>query len=121
MALQNKYTIRLEKMEFRAFHGCYELEQIVGNRFSVDLEVTAELGGVDKSDNVEEAVNYLTLYQIVEQQMKITRHTIEAVAAQIIAALRDQFPQIIEIRCRVAKLAPPLGGKLALVSVELVG
>ena len=39
-----EYRIVLNRMEFRAFHGCYDLEQQVGNRFTVDLEITAELG-----------------------------------------------------------------------------
>ena len=26
------YTIELHQMEFRAYHGCYDLEQKVGNR-----------------------------------------------------------------------------------------
>ena len=33
-----EYRIVLNRMEFRAFHGCYDLEQQVGNRFTVDLE-----------------------------------------------------------------------------------
>ena len=41
-----EYRIVLNRMEFRAFHGCYDLEQQVGNRFTVDLEITAELGEV---------------------------------------------------------------------------
>ena len=49
----------LDLMKFRAFHGCYDLEQQVGNRFTVDLEITAELGEVASEDCVEKAVNYL--------------------------------------------------------------
>ena len=44
-----EYRIILERMEFRALHGCYELERKVGNRFTVDLELTAELGDVAKT------------------------------------------------------------------------
>ena len=39
-----EYRIALDRMEFRALHGCYELERKVGNRFTVDLELTALLG-----------------------------------------------------------------------------
>ena len=35
-----EYRIVLQRMEFRALHGCYELERKVGNRFTVDLEIT---------------------------------------------------------------------------------
>jgi len=49
--------------------------------------------------------------------MQITQHTIERVAANIIDALYVAFPQIVHVRCTVSKLAPPLGGKVAKVSV----
>ena len=48
-----EYRIVLRRMEFRALHGCYELERKVGNRFTVDLEITAELGDVAAEDIIE--------------------------------------------------------------------
>lgn len=114
-----QYEIVLDRMEFRAFHGCYELERKVGNRFTVDLVLTAELGRVAEEDSVEQAVNYLTVYEIVREQMQVTQRTIERVATNIIDALYTAFPQIRHVRCMVSKLAPPLGGKVARVSVVL--
>ncbi len=114
-----EYTIRLDRMEFRALHGCYELERKVGNRFTVDLALTAELGDVAVRDDVTLAVNYLTVYEIVREQMRVTQHTIERVATNIIEALYTAFPQLRHVRCTVAKLAPPLSGKLDRVSVTL--
>ena len=111
--------ITLERMEFHAFHGCYELERKVGNRFTVDIEVTAELGDVAAEDCVEKAVNYLTVYEIVRQQMAVAQRTIERVALNIIDALYAAFPQIRHLSCTVSKLAPPLGGKLDRASVTL--
>ncbi len=114
-----EYRIELQRMEFRAFHGCYDLEQKVGNRFTVDLSLTAELGQVAEQDSVEQAVNYLTVFEVVQEQMRITQRTIERVAANIIDALYAAFPQIRHVHCRVSKLAPPLGGKIERVSVVL--
>ncbi|MDE5622703.1 MAG: dihydroneopterin aldolase [Alistipes sp.] len=114
-----EYRIRLDRMEFRALHGCYELERKVGNRFTVDLTITAELGRVAEEDSVELAVNYLTVYEIVRAQMRITQRTIERVAMNVIEALYAAFPQIRHISCTVSKLAPPLGGKTDRVSVTL--
>ena len=112
-----EYTIELDRMEFRALHGCYELERKVGNRFTVDLLVTAELGRVAEEDSVELAVNYLTVYEVVRAQMQVTQRTVERVATNIIDALYAAFPQIRHVRCRVWRLATPLGGKVARVSV----
>ena len=115
------YTIRLQQMEFRAYHGCYDLEQKVGNRFQVELTITTPLGAVADEDAVEKAVNYLTVYERVSDVMKIKCRTIEAVAQNIIRAVRELYPEIVEMECMVAKLAPPLGGKVGRVSVTLKG
>ena len=114
-----EYKILLTRMEFRAFHGCYDLEQQVGNRFAVDVEITAELGDAAREDDVRKTVNYLTAYEVVEMQMRITQHTIERVATNIIEAIYATFPQVRHVKCTVSKLAPPLGGKLEKVSVVL--
>ena len=115
------YTIHLQDMEFRAFHGCYDLEQKVGNRFVVNMQITTELGCVADEDAVEKAVNYLTVYEITREVMRNTCRTIEAVAQNIITAVKEKDPQIVEVECSVAKLAPPLGGKVGRVSVKLKG
>ena len=114
-----EYRIVLERMEFRAYHGCYELERKVGNRFTVDLEITAELGAAAAEDDVRLTVNYLTVYEIVRERMRVPRHTIERAAADILDALYAAFPQIRRIRCTVSKLAPPLGGKVEKAGVVL--
>ena len=107
-----EYRIVLQRMEFRALHGCYELERKVGNRFTVDLEITACLGDAAAEDSVEQTVNYLTVYEVVSLQMRITQRTIERVAMNIIEAVYASFRQVRHVKCTVSKLAPPLGGKL---------
>ncbi len=113
-----RYTINLCDMEFRAYHGCYDLEQKVGNRFAVDLQIETWQDDI-AADMVENAVNYLSVYEVVGQQMALTQRTIEAVALNIINALKAQFAQIEGVTCTVAKIAPPLGGKIGRVSVTL--
>ena len=115
------YTIRLDGIFLRAYHGCYDLEQQVGNRFRVDLAIRTPLGDLPETDDVTQAVNYLTVFEIVERTMQRTQRTIEAAASNIIEAVKDAFPQIVEVECTVAKIAPPLGGKIDRVSVTLIG
>lgn len=114
-----EYRIRLDRMEFRAFHGCYELERKVGNRFTVDLELTAESGEAAATDDVSGLVNYLSVYEVVRARMGVTQHTIERVAMNIIEAVYATFPAVRHVRCTVSKWAPPLGGKVEKVSVVL--
>ncbi len=115
------YTIRLDGIYVRAFHGCYDLEQQVGNRFRVDIVIRTPLGDLPATDDVTQAVNYLAVFEIVERTMQRTQRTIEAAASNVIAAIKEAFPQIVEVECTVAKIAPPLGGKIDKVSVTLIG
>ncbi|MBE6192530.1 MAG: dihydroneopterin aldolase [Alistipes sp.] len=121
MSNEKCYTINLEGMDFHAFHGCYELERLTGSHFDVSLKIVSPLGRVAEDDDVTQAVNYLTVYEVVREQMAVTQHTIERVAQNIINALHSRFGTIKSVECTVTKLAPPLGGKVAKVSVTLKG
>ena len=107
-------VIELENMEFQAFHGCYELERQVGNRFQVSVRIEAELG-----DRIERTINYLDVFETVREQMDIPSHILEHVAGRIAGRIRERFPQSVRVRVKVSKMAPPLGGKIEKVSVTL--
>ena len=119
MSSEKLYTINLEGMDFHAFHGCYELARLTGSHFEVSLRIVSPLGRVAEDDDVTQAVNYLTVYETVREQMAVTQHTIERVAQNIINALHGSFSQIVAVECTVTKIAPPLGGKVNRVSVTL--
>lgn len=115
----SKHIIELENMEFHACHGCYPLEQVVGNRFLVNVTIEADLSKPARTDNVADTINYLTVFETVRKQMETPSHILEHVARRIIDAIRFRFPQCEKIRVKVSKLAPPLGGKIEKVSVTL--
>ncbi len=114
-----KAIIELEQMSFQAFHGCYELEKVVGNRFLVDLAIEVEAGEAAREDDLSKSVNYLTAYEVVREQMVVVSNILENVALRIIEALYGKFPEIQRVTVKVSKLAPPLGGKIEKVSVTL--
>lgn len=112
-------TIRIENMEFRASHGCYELEKIVGNRFMADVEIDVEAGDAARTDDLSKSINYLSVYEIVREQMKTPSNILENVVKRIIDAIYFAFPECLKVTVTVAKLAPPLGGKVDRVSVTM--
>lgn len=115
------YTITLEDMEFKAYHGCYDLEKTVGNRFIVKVSLDARLDDAARADDVTRTVNYLEVYRIVGECMRRTSNILENVALRIIEALHESFPEVERVCATVSKLAPPLGGKIGRVSVSLCG
>ena len=80
--------IVIEEMEFYAFHGHYHEEQIVGNRFLVDLEMDADLTAAAGSDSLKDAVNYQQVYQIIKNEMRRTKsNLLENIGKRILDAL----------------------------------
>jgi len=111
--------ITVEGMEFYAFHGCSQEEKIVGIRFQVDVYIKTVLSKPAQTDNIRDALNYQTVYDLVAKEMKQTSNLIEHVAQRIKNSIIQHFSQAEEVMVRVSKLNPPLGGKVGKVSVEL--
>ena len=113
-------TIELENMEFFAYHGCYKQEQMIGNYFLVDVKFDYDCSKAIESDNLNDAVNYLKIYETVRGEMLKPSNLIEHVAGRIIDSLYAVFPEkILNITVKVRKMNPSLGGKLSNVSVLL--
>lgn len=112
-------VIKVSGMDFFAYHGCFTEESIIGTRFRVDLIVTVDTTQAEISDNLHHTVNYLSLFETVKHEMAIRSNLLENVAHRIIKAISDRFPTVSNIEVTVAKLNPPLGGKINEVSVTL--
>lgn len=111
--------IKIENMEFYAFHGHYREEQIVGNRFVVDLKIETDMTVAAKSDNLKDAVNYQKAYQIVKSQMDRKSYLLENIAGRILDALYAELEGIKKATVKVSKVNPPMGGKIGSVSVVM--
>ena len=111
--------IELEAMKFYAYHGVMPQEAKVGNHFVVNLVLTASLEQAVKSDELEDTINYATVYTIVKEQMDIPSKPIEHVAGRILYALKDRFPGLAAIELKLSKLNPPFGGDVHSASIIL--
>ena len=111
------HTITIERMEFRAAHGCYDVERLVGGNFTVDVTLDVEDDGAAEADEVTRTVNYVEVYETVRRQISVPSRIIENVAHRIVEAIEVRFPQVRRIEVTISKLAPPIGGKAAKVSV----
>ena len=111
--------IKVENMEFYAFHGCYRQEQVVGGRFLVDLEIETDLEKAAKSDRISDTLNYQAVYEVVKEQMNIKSHLLEHVAGRILDKLFEKFTGIEKATVKVSKMNPPMGGQMERVSVTL--
>ena len=112
--------IIIEAMEFYAFHGHYKEEQIVGNRFLVDLELEADMTLPAQSDQLEDAVNYQIAYKLIKEEMKRKKsNLLENIAKRILDSLEENLKGVKSVTIRIRKMNPPMGGPIKSVSVTL--
>ena len=111
--------IAVENMEFYAFHGCFEAEAVVGNRFLVDLWIEEDATLAAETDVITNAVNYQQAYLIVKEQMMIRSKLLEHVCKRILDALYSQMSGIKYAKVKVSKMAPPMGGPIERVSLTM--
>ncbi|TGE22222.1 dihydroneopterin aldolase [Hymenobacter aquaticus] len=102
--------IALEGMEFFAYHGFYDEEQKIGNRYSVDLYVGTDLHAAGTSDALDNTVNYVVLYGIVKEEMAVSARLLEHVGHRILDRVLGQFPHVKSVKVSVSKYNPPFGG-----------
>ena len=110
--------IRLNEMEFYAYHGCYREEQLTGNHFLVDITMDTDMEAASKSDDLHEALNYAEVYESVKQEMAVRSCLLEHLTARILNRLFERFPQLERAEVCVSKLNPPVGGKMRSVRVS---
>ena len=111
--------IEIEGMEFYAYHGHYEEEQIVGNRFLIDLKIETDCRKAAVSDDIEDAVNYQTAYKIIKSEMKKKSNLLENIAGRILDAIYEKLDNLKSVTIKVSKMNPPMGGKIKKVSITM--
>ena len=114
-----KEIIEIEKMEILAFHGCYEAEKKVGNKFEIYLQIVCDATKSADSDNVVDTVSYLDLYATIRREMAITANILESVAKRILLAIQREYPAVESAKIKISKMNPPLGGDIERVSVTM--
>ncbi len=112
-------VIRIEDMEFYAFHGHYHEEQIVGSHFMVDVTIETDTDRAGKSDELRDTLNYQSAYLIIKREMEKTSNLLEHIATRILEALYAELTGISKASVRVSKLNPVMGGRIGRVSVEV--
>ena len=111
--------IVLEGMEFRSSIGYYQEERNLKGRFSVDVKIWTDLSDSGLSDDLNETINYETVYKFCDNIMSGEYDLLETVAHLIAKEIKNQWPYINKVLVRVSKWNPPLPGKVQRSYVEI--
>lgn len=112
--------LALKGMAFYGYHGVLPEEKRLGQRFLVDVTAYLDLRPAATSDSLQEAVDYTTIYHLVQVLVEGHRfNLIETLADRIAAAVLHGFPQVEQVTATVSKPEAPIPGVLSGVAVEV--
>lgn len=110
--------ITLQNMMFYGYHGVYEHEREMGQRFAVDAEMTLDLTKAGETDELAHSLDYVAAYEAIKAVVENNKFSlIEALATRIAEALLKG--PVAEATVRVRKPGVTLPGHLDFVQVEV--
>lgn len=111
----------IKGLEVFAYHGVNPEEKRDGQRFVLDITLYANLSYAEKSDRLEDTVNYASVRKTVSRLMTENRFDlIERAAACVAEGVLKEHPKVEKIEVILKKPDAPMSAKFDYVAVEVV-
>lgn len=115
-----KNIIRINKASFYGYHGVFRSEQNIGGKFEADIEMVTNFEEAAKTDNLKKTIDYEQVYNLINTFGTSKKfYLIESLALRLAEELLLRFESISEVRVKVRKNNPPIGGVVDSVEVEV--
>ena len=111
--------ISLEGLDFFAYHGVSEEERRIGNKYTIDIEISADFGAAALGDSLNDTIDYSLVYAIVKDEVMISSKLLENVAKRISLKIFKEFSQVEKLSINVSKHNPPIGGVCTRAKINL--
>jgi len=102
--------VALEGIEFHAYHGAYPEESILGNRFTLDLELETDFKEAMLHDSLKGTIDYAKLYQLIKSRMDVKVKLLEHLGHRIVSDILEAYPNVKSVKLTLKKHHPALGG-----------
>ena len=112
--------ITVEGIRVFAYHGHLLEEAKLGGHFMVNVWVTADTSVVEKTDDLNDTVDYAKIIAIVKEQMAIRSDMIEHPAKRIVDAILP-LNKVQKVKVEVEKIQPPIDASFDKISVTIKG
>ena len=115
-----KATIQIVNAHFYSYIGALPEEQVLGNRYIVNLTATYDATKAVANDDVADAVSYADLYDVIADKVGHSRdNLLEYVAGQILTEILDKYQLVDSCEITIQKAIPPIAGVIEAASVTL--
>lgn len=113
--------IFIKGLEVFAYHGVNPEENEQGQRFVLDITLSADLSVAEQSDRVEDTVSYSAVRKTVSRVMtEQTCQLIECAAARVADAIMAEYPRVLRAEVVLKKPDAPMSAVFDFVGVEVV-
>ena len=113
-------SIQITDLELYGFHGFFDEEQRLGQKFLFDVHANLAPAETHLLDGFEASIRYDHLIQEIERISNQAKfRTLEALGETIARGLLDRFDRIATIAVTVTKASPPIPQSLERVSVKI--
>ena len=110
-------SIQVTGIRCYGYTGFLPEEQILGQRFEVDLTLWLDLATAARSDDIEDTVDYRQAIALVKNRVKTAKFALVEKLAEAIADDILKLELVQQVRVQLFKLAAPIpdfGGKNAI-------
>jgi dihydroneopterin aldolase len=113
-------SILIDGLEFYAYHGASDPEQVVGHRYLVDVRLSVDTRLAAASDRLTDTVSYSRVAKrIVQVGTEEQFRLLETLAGRLADMIFAEFPPVQALCLRVRKMCPPMNAIVASVGVEI--
>ena len=112
--------ITIEGIRVFAYHGHLPEEEKLGGHFIVNVWVTVDTNEVEKTDDLNDTVDYVKIIEVVNEQMAIRADMIEVPTKRIVDAILP-LNKVQQVKVEVEKIQPPIATTFDKISVTTEG
>lgn len=112
-----KNVIEVSGIKLYAYHGCMEEEAKIGGKYQVDVWVNTDFEEAAKTDDLNKTVDYVSINQIVAEEMAIRSKLIEQVGYRMVKRIENELTGILGLRLKITKISPPINGDVSHVAI----
>lgn len=112
--------IYIRGLELFAYHGVNPEEKRDGQRFILDVTLSADLGAARQSDDLNDTVNYAAVRKTIQRAFTAESYDLIERAAQVVCeAVLREHPRVESINLLLKKPEAPMNAKFDYVAVEV--
>ncbi|SHJ97705.1 dihydroneopterin aldolase [Paramaledivibacter caminithermalis] len=112
--------IIMKNLSFFGYHGVLKEENVLGQKFFVDIELYADLKKAGLSDDVQDTVHYGEVYNKVKEIVENRRFKLlEALGENIADTILNDFSKVNEVCIKIRKPGAPVNGIFDYFGIEI--